>query len=199
MNELFNILESFLESDNGRLMYLVFAIFGSGILLLTGALQIFGVGGVASATGVDLDMDGDIDIPHDTGLFDFKLLSFRSILAFIAMFGWGGFVWGENGWWGFLAALACGTVTMLITAFAISIMLKMQQDGTRKNDDFIGMDGIVYLGIPSNRDGAGKIVVTVSDSTCELKAIADTEIKTGESVKIVSRLAGNVFLVEKLS
>lgn len=192
MFALIDAINSFLEGDNGKMMYWAFALAGSGIFILTGAMQVFG-GGLESVDGADLDMDGNIDIPHDTGLLDFKLISFRSVLAFIAMFGWGGVVWGSHGWWGFAAALTCGGVTMLITALAISMMLKLQQSGTKKPEDFIGKDAVVYLEIP--KDGTGKITVTTPDATVELKATADQYAPKGTSVKIVSVKAGNTYKV----
>ena len=77
------ILSTISEFVNGggiMAVYWGFAIGGSVIFAITAIAALFGLGG-ESAGDVDVDMDGEIDIVHpDSGIFDFKLISFRSIL-----------------------------------------------------------------------------------------------------------------------
>ena len=95
-----NVISDFVNGEDIMKIYWGFAIGGSVIFALIALGALFGMGGAESGD-VDVDMDGEIDIVHpDSGVFDFKLISFRSILAFIAMFGWGGVVFGDNGWIG---------------------------------------------------------------------------------------------------
>ena len=91
-------LSEFVNGGGIMSVYWGFAIGGSVIFAITAIAALFGLGGAESSGDIDVDMDGQIDIVHpDSGIFDFKLISFRSILAFIAMFGWGGVVFGEYG------------------------------------------------------------------------------------------------------
>ena len=192
------ILSSINEFMNGGGMmsvYWGFAIGGSAIFAITAIAALFGMGGAESGD-IDVDMDGEIDIVHpDSGIFDFKLISFRSILAFIAMFGWGGVVFGEHGWKGFGIAIACGLVTMVITAYLIMSILKLQQSGTRANASLVGQKGTVYLAIPAG--GRGKVILDLGDSTREIAAFSEVALEKGAPV-ITTALNAEVFTVKPL-
>ena len=192
------ILSSINEFMNGGGMmsvYWGFAIGGSAIFAITAIAALFGMGGAESGD-VDVDMDGEIDIVHpDSGIFDFKLISFRSILAFLAMFGWGGVVFGEHGWKGFGIAIGCGLVTMVIVAYLIMSILKLQQSGTRANASLVGQKGTVYLAIPAG--GRGKVILDLGDSTREIAAFSDVALEKGTPV-ITTALNAEVFTVKPL-
>ncbi len=192
------VLGSINEFVNGGGMmsvYWGFAIGGSAIFAITAIAALFGMGGAESGD-VDVDMDGEIDIVHpDSGIFDFKLISFRSILAFLAMFGWGGVVFGEHGWKGFGIAIGCGLVTMVIVAYLIMSILKLQQSGTRANASLVGKKGTVYLAIPAG--GRGKVVLDLGDSTREITAFSDVALDKGTPV-VTTELNAEVFTVKPL-
>ena len=192
------ILSTINEFVNGggiMSVYWGFAIGGSVIFAITAIAALFGMG-AAESGDIDVDMDGEIDIVHpDSGIFDFKLISFRSILAFIAMFGWGGVVFGEYGWKGFGIAIACGLVTMVITAYLIMSILKLQQNGTRANASLVGQKGTVYLAIPAG--GRGKVVLDLGDSTREITAQSDVALAKGDPV-VTTALNAEVFTVKPL-
>ena len=189
-------INEFINGGGIMSVYWGFAIGGSIIFGITAITALFGLGAGDAPTDVDVDMDGEIDIVHpDSGVFDFKLISFRSILAFIAMFGWGGVVFGEHGWAGFAGALACGLVTMVLTAYLIMSILKLQQDGTRANASLVGKKGTVYLAIPAG--GRGKVVLDLGDSTREVTASSDVALAKGDPV-VTTGLHAEVFTVKPL-
>ena len=188
-------LNEFINGGGIMSVYWGFAIGGSIIFAITAVSALFGLGGDTPGD-VDVDMDGEIDIVHpDSGVFDFKLISFRSILAFIAMFGWGGVVFGEHGWAGFAGALACGFVTMALTAYLIMSILKLQQNGTRANASLVGKKGTVYLAIPAG--GRGKVVLDLGDSTREVTAFSEVALAKGDSV-VTTGLNADVFQVKPI-
>ena len=188
-------ISEFVNGGGMMSVYWGFAIGGSAIFAITAIAALFGMGGAESGD-VDVDMDGEIDIVHpDSGIFDFKLISFRSILAFIAMFGWGGVVFGEHGWKGFGIAIACGLVTMVITAYLIMSILKLQQSGTRANASLVGQKGTVYLAIPAG--GRGKVILDLGDSTREITAFSDVALDKGTPV-VATALNAEVFTVKPL-
>ncbi len=196
----FSTLSEFLSGENGQLMYWGCALAGSAVFALTGVMALFGFGSVSAEVGTDVDMDGVADIAHaDTGFPDFKLLSVRGVFAFIMMFGWGGVIFGEgNGYSGFAGAVGCGLVTMLTVAFLVTMMLRLQQNGTRSNQTLAGLTGKVYLTIPGGSGKAGKVVVNTGDSTREVAAYADEPLETGTPVRLVKLLGSNQFKVEKI-
>ena len=188
-------INEFVNGGGIMSVYWGFAIGGSVIFAITAIAALFGMGGAESAD-VDVDMDGEIDIVHpDSGFFDFKLISFRSILAFIAMFGWGGVVFGEHGWKGLGIAFGCGLVTMAITAYLIMSILKLQQNGTRANASLVGKKGTVYLAIPAG--GRGKVILDLGDSTREITASSDVALAKGTPV-VATALKAEVFTVAPL-
>ena len=188
-------ISEFVNGGGMMSVYWGFAIGGSAIFAITAIAALFGMGGAESGD-VDVDMDGEIDIVHpDSGIFDFKLISFRSILAFIAMFGWGGVVFGEHGWKGFGVAIACGLVTMVITAYLIMSILKLQQSGTRANASLVGKKGTVYLAIPAG--GRGKVILDLGDSTREIAAFSEVALEKGAPV-ITTALKAEVFTVKPI-
>lgn len=188
-------ISEFVNGGGMMSVYWGFAIGGSAIFAITAISALFGLGGAESGD-VDVDMDGEIDIVHpDSGIFDFKLISFRSILAFIAMFGWGGVVFGEHGWKGFSVAIACGLVTMVITAYLIMSILKLQQSGTRANASLIGQKGTVYLAIPAG--GRGKVILDLGDSTREIAAFSEVALEKGAPV-VTTALKAEVFTVKPI-
>ena len=188
-------ISEFVNGSGMMSVYWVFAISGSAIFAIMAISALFGLGGAESGD-IDVDMDGEIDIVHpDSGIFDFKLISFRSILAFIAMFGWGGVVFGEYGWKGFGIAVACGLVTMVITAYLIMSILKLQQSGTRANASLVGQKGTVYLAIPAG--GRGKVILDLGDSTREIAAFSEVALEKGAPV-VTTALKAEVFTVKPL-
>ena len=190
-------ISEFVNGGGIMSVYWGFAIGGSVIFAITAIAALFGFGGVESAdTDIDVDMDGEIDIVHpDSGIFDFKLISFRSILAFIAMFGWGGVVFGQHGWIGLAVAIGCGLVTMAITAYIIMSILKLQENGTRANASLIGKKGTVYLAIPAG--GRGKVILDLGDSTREITAYSNIALAKGTPV-VATELKAEVFTVTPL-
>lgn len=202
MDGIWQTINEFLSGSGAQTVYWICALVGSAVFAFTGAMHIFGLGGVSgmSDDGMDADMDGDIDIAHpDTGFLDFKLISLRTLLAFVMMFGWGGVVFGKgNGIAGFIGAFACGFVTMLIVAALISLILKLQQSGTQPNSALIGKTGTVYLSIPEKHAGFGKVMVNTGSGTREVAASSDTPLPTGTPVKVVALAGSRRFIVEKI-
>ena len=175
-------------------IYWVFAIVGTVWLTISTILAFYGAGD-HSGLDVDVDMDGDIDIPHvDTGFLDLKIFSVRAILAFFTMFGWGGVVFGDRGWTGFFLSFFCGLVMMFLTALCMALVLKLQQNGTVKNSSLKGKTGVVYLSVPAGRVGRGLVTVAVNGASKEVSVISDNALDTGTSVVLKEYLGQDLFL-----
>lgn len=196
MLEFINTLGDFLAGAQAQMVYWVLALGGTGLFVVLGILALFGIGGDGAP---DFDADGNFSLDHvDTGYLDFKLISFRSILAFVTVFGWGGVLWGQHGWLGFMFSLICGLVMMFLTALIFWMVLRLQQSGNVSREEFLGKTGTVYLGIPGGRTNPGKVTVTVGSSTHEILALSDEPIPTGNSVTIIETLGERRYLVEKI-
>ena len=162
---------------------------------------------VVSLIGLDFDHDADVDMHTDVHADtdysldpDFALLSVRSIIAFFTFFGWtgvlvlgkGGGVWQATGF----ASLA-GFAAMFIVGYMVYQFSKLTQSGTAHVKDALYSNGEVYLTIPANRNGVGKVHIKIQGSLRELDAITEGEtLQTGSSVKIIKVLDDNLLLVE---
>jgi membrane protein implicated in regulation of membrane protease activity len=195
--EVFSQVDELLRSAQVRYFYWFLALAGSLVFLIQLALIFMGIG-----TGSDSDVNGDGNVAFgehaDTGFAEFKFFSLRAVFAFITFFGWGGVLWGDSGWSGFFGAGACGFTMMFLTALLIFGLLKLQQNGNIYAEDYINCTGIVYLTVPPERSGTGRVTVTVNGSRREIRAVADEELPTGCSVRIVEIRDGRSFVVEKL-
>ena len=76
---------------------------------------------------------------------------------------------------------------MIFVAWAFKKALRLQDNGTLQMSNAIGRTGRVYLRIPANRQGSGKITILIQDQQRELDAVtsADQEIPVGASVRVV--------------
>ena len=208
-------MTAFFESLNGiEKTFLLCAVIGSTLFLIRTVL--FFVGGDADSD-VDGDFDGDIDIDGDidfdgdidtSGLehidsaASFHIFSLHGITGFFMMFGLVGLAMSRESSFTPLVAvsggLVAGVFTMWLVAKIFVSMKKLQSDGTLNLKNAIGKDGTVYLSIPI--DGTGKVRVIVQESLKIFNAVSSNkeEIKTGENIKVVKIISGNVFVVEKV-
>lgn len=187
-------LGEFLASSQVQILYWTLAISGTIIFGAFMALTLIGIGGLHDS---DAGPDGVVTEHADTGYADFKLISIRSVLAFMTFFGWGGIILGKYGWPGFLGAFASGFSMMFVTAGIMCVIFRLQHSGNVTPEEYIGRHGTVYIGMPEGRAGAGKVTVTIGGSTNEIAAVSDEALATGATVIVVERLDERKFLVKK--
>nr|WP_320118624.1 hypothetical protein [uncultured Marinifilum sp.] len=148
----------------------------------------------------DVAADGDVDvsIDSDTGI-DFQFLTLKNLIAFFTIFGWTGIICLHSGLGPgmstFIASLA-GLIMMIVMASILYFMGKLTEEGTLKIRNAIGKVGNVYLTIPANRKGMGKVQIQVQGLQT-LDAITDSEkeIKTGAVVEVVEILNDQILVV----
>ena len=195
IQDIFNTLSNFFAGNTVMSLYWGLAVGGSLFFVLN--LIFASLGGVDNPAEVAEDGTFDAGDHLDTGYEDFHFLGLRAILAFVSVFGWCGVLWGHHGLWGFGAAFLFGFIAMSLTALAIWGMMKLQQSGNVKKDDFVGKSGTVYLQIPGGNE-RGKITVTIGGATREVAAVAEEPIPTGTPVKIIEVIDQTLYRVEKL-
>jgi len=208
-------MTTFFESLNGiEKIFLICAVIGSTLFLIRTLL--FFVGGDADSD-VDGDFDGDVDIDgdidfdgdidaSDMGHIDsaasFHIFSLHGITGFFMMFGLVGLAMSRQS--NLTPAIAvggglvAGVFTMWLVAKIFMGMKKLQSDGTLNIKNAIGADGTVYLNIPG--DGTGKVQVVVQESLKIFNAVSANkeEIKTGENIKVINVISGNILVVRKV-
>ncbi|MBO5075584.1 MAG: hypothetical protein IKA34_10945 [Bacteroidales bacterium] len=156
---------------------------------------------------VEMDMDTDFDVPDGgfEGDPSMNLYTFRNLVNFLLGMSWTAILLQEQ--------IASKALLMIIAfvvgallVFAVMMMFKglskMQQSG---NIDVyksaIGCNGKVYLTVPAERKGTGKVQININNSVREYDALTDSEddLKTGTSIKVTEVLDTNTLLVEEIN
>lgn len=170
---------------------------------------IFIIETVLTFIGADVEMDMDTDFDMPDGGFEgdpsMNLYTFRNLVNFLLGMSWTAILLQEQ-----IASKAL----LMIIAFAVGALLvfavmmlfkglsKMQQSG---NIDVyrsaVGCSGRVYLTVPAERKGAGKVQININNAIREYDALTDSEddLKTGTSIKVTEVLDTNTLLVEEIN
>jgi len=159
---------------------------------------------VLSIIGIDFDADAESDMGDPDGIdgldADFALLSVRSVIAFFTFFGWTGVValgGGVGAVMSILLASSAGFVAMLVVAYIFYLFIKLQSSGTLNLENALGNTGEVYLIIPGDKAGTGKVQMKIQGSFRELDAITIGEtIPTGAPIRVIDVLENGMLLVE---
>ena len=190
----------------GQQVFVCIAIPATLVLIIMIVTMLIGLG----AGDADLDGDGDIDgdpgvdgdIP-DAGL---TLFTSRGIVAMLAVMGWSGFVLLDDAMnlhpvVGIVIAVVIGFITLILVAFAMRGISRLQSSGNLDLNNAIGKVAEVYLTIPEAGRAAGKVSITVQERLVEVSAIttAPDPIKTGSYVRVVSVSENGILMVEPLS
>lgn len=173
-------------------LYLICAVFGATIMLLQFVLQLVGIGDFDHGdASLDLEMDTHVDadgVEHGHSEF-FKLLSLRTLVAGCAFFGITGLLFDSLGVGAipvFLLAGAVGLGAMVIVAWLMSVLAGLHAEGNLDVQDAMGRLGTVYLSVPGDKTGQGKVTVSLQERSLEFDAFTnDRELKTGESVLVI--------------
>ena len=136
------------------------------------------------------DWDADDTAVSDRDGFSLRLLSLRGILAFLAVYGWGALAISRAGhpWLtAMLVGLVLGAAAMVLVAVAMGLILALQTDGTLDRRNAVGLSGSVYLTIPAQRQGSGKVSIVIQDTLTECDAVTDEAepLPTGTEVTVV--------------
>ncbi|MBP3378112.1 MAG: hypothetical protein J6L96_05135 [Clostridia bacterium] len=176
-------------------IFALIAIPATLVLVVQTVMLFFGFG------DDDVDIDGpDVDIDGSDGM---ALFSIRGIMAMAAVGGWSGLVMHEAGiniWVTILLSVAFGFLALVGIAYIMKLASKLQASGNIDLGRAIGRVGTVYIPIPPNMQGAGKINITLQERFLEVTAMtnADRKIATGESVRIVATDENSVVVVEPI-
>lgn len=173
------------------------------LFLIQFVFSLIGLDADADMDG-DLDMSGDIDTDPGFGMdADFAIFSVRSIIAFFTFFGWTG-VLVLNAGGDVLTALGfsflSGTVAMLLVGYLIYLFSQLSEDGNINMENALLNTGEVYLTIPGEESGQGKIHITINNSFREVNAVTKnfTPLPTGSKIRVIEVIDDNLLLVEPI-
>jgi hypothetical protein len=160
-------------------VFIVCAALGIATLAIQIVLSAFGIG----EDGLHLGESG-----VDEG---FELLSVRSVAAGAGFFGLAGLGATAANVVLPLALIAAGVAglgALVGTAFLMRQILRLDSDGSLRLENAVGLAGTVYLPIPPDRSGHGKVQFALQGRTVEMGAVTPVAegLATGAPVVVVS-------------
>jgi len=190
-------------------VYLTCAIAGGTLLVCQFLLGLLGFGHHDTGTDHDLgggdhdfhgagghDAHGDHDAhgSHDAHHSWFVgMLTFRSVVAALTIFGLAGLASTVNfkhePQVSLAIALAAGAGTLFGVAYLMRMLHRLKSDGTVRIERAVGQCGTVYLTIPGQKAGVGKVTLTLQNRTVEYQAVtAHPLLPTGSKVVVTAVL-----------
>ena len=173
--------------------YLVCFLIGATLMVLQFLLSLLGLGHLHDFGGHEAhDVHADQHGEHEgEGSWFTSLLTFRTLTAALTFFGLAGLAgyrqWGAEGWPVTLAvAVAGGGGALLLVGSLMRWLRRQTTSGTVHIDRAVGRSATVYLTVPGQKAGAGKVQVCVQNRTMEYQAVTpDRELPTGAKVVVV--------------
>jgi hypothetical protein len=151
-------------------------------------------------TDVDQDVDGT---QHHGSSWLFGIISFRTLVAALTMFGLAGMTARSSGITvvqQLLIAVVSGGVAMFAVHWLMRGLYQLGQSGTLRITNAIGKTATVSISIPGHGIGRGKVRLAVQGRLEELAAVnsmAETLV-AGSQVLVVNVVSGNVLEVAPL-
>lgn len=178
---------------------------------LTASL-VFIIQSILTFVGADADTNFDVDVDVTADGSDLSnieggsnLYTFRNFINFILGFGWSAILLQDSIHSTPLLIFVSAVIGVALVA-AVMYLFKwlagMQQSG---NIDLTtaakGCEGKVYLTIPAQEAGEGKVQITISGAVREYNAITDSEepLKTGTPIRVVDVVNANTVIVEQIN
>ena len=136
----------------------------------------------------------------NAGVAMFRLLSLRSVLAFMTLFSWAAalYLGGDVSYFrAFLLAATWGMAGMLAVTAIFWAIPRLTEEGTMVEARTVGMTATVYVNIP--RQGSGQVRVLAGERMSYLRArsVSGRGIKAGTAVRVVA-VDGSVLEVEEI-
>ena len=165
----------------------------------------------ADGGGDTIDVSGDHDVDthaeghghafaHEASSSFFRMLSIRALTAACAFFGLGGLAANSMGWSVLISlpvAIIAGFIAMYIVAWIMRVLYGLRSEGNVYIECALGSPGTVYLAIPGEDAGIGKVLVNVQDRTMEYDARSTHgPLATGTPVVVVDIVDSNTVQVE---
>lgn len=161
---------------------------------------------IGADAGGDMDFDADMSVDADftdLGHSGMNLYTFRNFVNFCLGFGWTSVLMYEKIRplaLLFVVAFLVGAALVIAVMYLFKLLSSMQQSGNiNVYKSAVGCHGNVYLTIPGERKGDGKVQISINGSIREYNALTDDDtIPTGTPIKVVEVLDESTLVVSKL-
>ena len=154
--------------------------------------------GADASDGIDADFNGDFDGTDAP----FQLFTLRNLINFLLGFSWTGLSFYTT-----IAnkplligiSFAVGCLFFILFFLIIRQIQKLAEDNSFKIENTLHKTAEVYLTIPENKTGKGKIMISVNGAFHELEAMTEKDsIPSGSVIKVIKIENNNILIVEKI-
>ena len=204
-------------------LFLICALVGGTVMVCQFVMTIAGLGG----HGMELGDAGGHDVPHDFGhdlaghdahggdgqgqdssdqhqsTWLFGMLTLRTLIAAVTFFGVAGKA-AESADLSLpnqlLIAVVCGVAAMCLVHWLMRAFFRLSEDGTVRINRAVGQEGTVYISIPADEAGAGKITLNLQGRLMEYLAVTSghASLPAGARVVVVGVAGSSTLEVESL-
>ena len=166
---------------------------------------------IGADTGGDFDLDTDFSTDMDTSALDgavgsggANLYTFRNFVNFFLGFGWTAILLNDaisSRTLLMLISILVGVGLVVLVMYLFKWLYTMQQNGNiNVYQSAVGCTGTVYLTIPAERSGEGKVQITIQGAVREYNALTEGEaLATGTPIKVTEVVNQSTLLVEPLN
>lgn len=169
--------------------------------------------GMESGEAFDGDIDADIDFDDFDGadvfnqeslfsLGGLKIITIRGVLAFFSIGGWVVYLLLDSTkvWLAILIGVVCGLSAAILLAYVMRAIFRLESSGNLDYRTAINKNAVVYIRIPKNAIGKGKVMLSHQGKLIEVDAITKDkeDILTKSEVKIIGLEDDTTFLVERI-
>ena len=188
--------------------YWTIAIVVSVVFLVQMTLTLIGLGDTDAGGDVgDLDTggadmgDGNGDTMDTGGAI--QLFTIRNTVNFLLGVGWGGVCLSSvigNRLLLAVAAILCGCIMVGAFILMYKQLMKLEGNGSYRIEESVGQVCEVYLRIPADMSGSGKVQVSFHGSVQELPAQTEGDaIPSGTKVRVTRVIEKAILIVEPLA
>lgn len=205
------LLNWYNQLDSVLQIYWSIAIFTSIVFAIQMVLTFVGLGdahgGDADFGGMDgADMGGDMATDAHGDTMDtggaIQLFTVRNVVNFLLGVGWGGvcfYTTISHPFVLFLVAMLVGVLFVAVFVMLYRQLMRLEKHGNFEYRQCVGLACDVYLRIPAERSGTGKVQISIHGSVHELDALTDgPQLASGTKVRVTNLVDGRTLLVAKI-
>ncbi len=156
----------------------VIAVTASAVMLIFVFLMLIGMdhSDFDGIDAPDISVDSINDEPF-SAVGGFRVLSVRSFLAFVSIGAWAAFLSAKSMdiLWAVLLGILFGSIAAVLVAWAFKALYRLESSGNLVYENSIGKLGTVYMRIPKQKSGKGKVTLVVQERLIEADAITDED------------------------
>lgn len=177
------------------------------------------VGDVNSGDGFDGDFsghDGGVHGDHHTSAgtaadgqlhpdstWLFGVVTFRTLVSAAAFFGLAGMAALRSGFSGsssLILAAASGLAAMYVTYWSMRAIAGLASSGNERIGNAVGRFATVYIPVPADQQGAGKVQLSMQNRIVEFLAVTDESdrLPTGLKVEVVGVVGSDTVAVRRV-